>query len=399
MTYKKKVAIVSCYFIHNYGSMIQAYATQKILNKIGIENETINVSGFIRKFRKDQYIYILKSGITSEIFRDRLGKAKNLIVKKFLNNSYTKNIGQRDNEFEQFAKKYINKSEIYFSLDELREKCVERYTTVLIGSDQLWLPANIAANYYTLDWVPEKVNTVAYATSFGVAKLPDNIVDKASKFLEKIRHISVREKSGQSLVSTLVGRDVSVVCDPTLLFNGDEWMEIQSVERIYNDKYIFCYFIGEERQHREFASRLRKLTGCKIVALIHIDHYVKSDECYADFTPFDIGPCEFLNLIRNAEYVCTDSFHATVFSILYKKEFFEFKRYVKKTKMSTNNRIETLFDSLGIKDRIFVGDENVSDLLDKKIDYSSIQVKLDMMREEAYKYLYKAINDDGSTDI
>lgn len=71
-------------FHHNYGSMLQAYATQKVLDKLEIENETINVSGFLSEFRKAQYSYILKSGITSDIFKDRLGKAKNLLIKKFI---------------------------------------------------------------------------------------------------------------------------------------------------------------------------------------------------------------------------------------------------------------------------------------------------------------------------
>lgn len=395
----KKTAIVSCYFIHNYGSMLQAYATQKLLDKLNIENETINISGFLGEFRKAQYSYILKSGINSEIFRDRLGKAKNVIVKKLLNNDYTRNIRQRDIKFDDFAERRIRKSQVYVSLEDLANKCSDNYETVLIGSDQLWLPANIAADYYTLNFVPDKVNSVAYATSFGVSELPRDIVEMAGKFLSRIKHISVREQAGQKIIKELTGRTVPVVCDPTLLFTGEEWMEIQQKDRIIEEPYIFCYFIGSTRIHRDFVRRLKKETGLKIVALTHVDHYMKSDEGYADYTPYDIGPSEFLNLIRNASYVCTDSFHSTVFSILYKKEFFEFKRYTENTKQSTNSRLDTLFDLVDIHDRMLDGDEDIQKCLNLKIDYEKVHRNLALVREESYRYLRAALEDNFETDL
>lgn len=395
----KKTAIVSCYFIHNYGSMLQAYATQKLLDKLNIENETINISGFLGEFRKAQYSYILKSGINSEIFRDRLGKAKNVIVKKLLNNDYTRNIRQRDIKFDDFAESRIRKSQVYVSLEDLANKCSDNYETVLIGSDQLWLPANIAADYYTLNFVPDKVNSVAYATSFGVSELPRDIVEMAGKFLSRIKHISVREQTGQKIIKELTGRTVPVVCDPTLLFTGEEWMEIQQKDRIIEEPYIFCYFIGSTRIHRDFVRRLKKETGLKIVALTHVDHYMKSDEGYADYTPYDIGPSEFLNLIRNASYVCTDSFHSTVFSILYKKEFFEFKRYTENTKQSTNSRLDTLFDLVDIHDRMLDGDEDIQKCLNLKIDYEKVHRNLALVREESYRYLRAALEDNFETDL
>lgn len=395
----KKTAIVSCYFIHNYGSMLQAYATQKVLDKLKIENETINVGGFIREFRKAQYSYILKSGLTSDIFRDRFGKAKNLIIKKFIKNEYTLNIKKRDRKFDEFADSYIIKSEVYSSLDDLAQKCYKNYNTVLIGSDQLWLPANIAANYYTLNFVPNEVNTVAYATSFGVASLPSDIENEAKSFLTQINHISVREKTGQTLVRNLIGREVPVVCDPTLLFTGEEWLDIQQQDAIVKEPYIFCYFIGQEAMHRNFVVRLKAETGLKIIALTHVDHYMKSDEGYADDTPFDIGPSEFLNLIRNAAYICTDSFHCTVFSILYRKEFFEFKRYIKNTKQSTNSRLDTLFELVDIQGRILIGDEDIKECLTKKIDYEKVYEKLEKVRKASYQYLKDALTDRCNTDL
>ena len=396
---RKKTGIVSCYFIHNYGSMLQAYATQNVLDKMNIENETINVSGFIHQYRKAQYKYIVKSGLRSGLLKDRMGKAKNLIIKKFINNKYTRNIRKRDYEFEKFAEKYIRKSGVYSSIENLKDKCKEKYNSILIGSDQLWLPANIAADYYTLNFVPDEMNKIAYATSFGVSTLPKDVSYLAKDFIPRIKHISVREQAGQKLIMDLTGRKVPIVCDPTLLFTGSEWLSIQKEEALYKEPYIFCYFIGSEKKHRQFAKKLAATTRCKVVALLHVDHYMKSDKDYADYTPYDIGPADFLNLIRHARYICTDSFHSTVFSILYEKDFFCFKRYTQETMQSTNSRLETLFTLTGIENRILLGDEEIEDCINMKIDYSKVNIKLSNIRKLAYKYIEDSFKDKESTDL
>ncbi len=395
----KKVAIVSCYFIHNYGSMLQAYATQKAVEKLGYDGETINVSGFIKQYRKDQYSYIIRQGMANGILRDRVGKAKNLLYKKFIRNDYTRSIRKRDNKFEEFANRYMHLSETYWSLEDLAQKCKDNYSQVMIGSDQLWLPANIAAGYYTLGFVPDGMNSTAYATSFGVSSLPDDMSKVAEGFLPRIRHISVREQTGQTLVKKLADRNVPIVCDPTLLFRGDEWMEIQDEKPFVNEPYIFCYFISTSPEHREFAKRLARELRLKIVAVVHVDCFVKADKGYADYTPYDVGPSEFLNLIRNAQYICTDSFHCSVFSILYEKEFFCFRRYKAGASQSTNSRLDTLFGHLKITGRMLTGNETIRDCISNKLDYVSIGEDLNKLRGVSYEYLKTALSDSGDTDL
>ena len=387
----KKTAIVSCYFQHNYGSMLQAYATQMALDKLGYENETIDISGFSCEIKRAKIKYFIKASITSDILLSKIGMAKNVFKKKFLNNDYSKLSKVRAEKFDNFSKKYFRLSEQYDSKATLGKECPKKYSSVLVGSDQLWLPGNIAADYYTLNFVPDSVNTIAYATSFGQSTLPRDSAQKAAIFLKKIRYISVREESGQQLVKDIAGRDVPVVCDPTLLFTGEEWMCIQKENPIVDGKYILCYFLGNNPPHREFAKRLRKATGYKIISLIHLDEFVKSDDGYADETPYDIDPTDFLNLIRNAEYVCTDSFHCSVFSILYRRKFFTFRRYERKTKQSTNSRLDTLFNSLGIKDRIMSGNEDVKKCINLEINYDAVYRKLSDLRERSYKYLKDAL--------
>ena len=395
----KRIGIVSCYFQHNYGSMLQALATQMALDKLNYENETVDISGFNHEIKKAKLLYFAKASLTSDILLSKLGMAKNVLIKKFSKNEYAAMSRIRAEKFDDFSKKWFRMSSQYTSKRALGNSCKENYSSVLVGSDQLWLPGNIAADYYTLNFVPETVNTIAYATSFGQSSLPKDSARKAALFLKKIRHIGVREESGQKLVKELAGRDVPVVCDPTLLFTGDEWLRIQKDKPIVEDKYILCYFLGNNPPHREFAKRLRKETGCKIVALTHLDEFVKSDEGYADETPYNVDPADFLNLIRNATYVCTDSFHCSVFSMLYKKVFFTFRRYARKTKSSTNSRLDTLFRLAGVSGRILEGTEDIQKCLSMEIDYDRVHQNFAKIREESYQYLQNALEDKESTDL
>ena len=395
----KKVGIVSCYFQHNYGSMLQALATQMALDKLGYENETIDISGFNGEIKKAKMLYFAKASLTSDILLSKLGMATNVLRRKLSKGAYKENSIIRNKKFDDFYKEHFRLSEKYTSKADLSNKCKEKYSAVLVGSDQLWLPGNSAGDYYTLNFVPKEVNTIAYATSFGQSVLPSDSAKKATVFLKKIRHIGVREESGQKLVKELAERSVPVVCDPTLLFTGDEWMSIQKEEAKINEPYILCYFLGNNPPHREFAKRLKEKTGCKIIALTHLDEYVKSDEGYADYTPYDVDPADFLNIIRNAQYVCTDSFHCSLFSMLYKKEFFTFKRYARKTKSSTNSRLDTLFNLAGVKGRVLNGDEDIQKCLDMNIDYEKVHKNLEKIREESYQYLITALKDEGNTDL
>lgn len=344
-------------------------------------------------------LYFAKASLTSDILLSKLGMARNVLIKKFSNNQYAQLSKVRAEKFDEFSRKQFRLSPKYDSKAELGRKCKDNYSSVLVGSDQLWLPGNIAADYYTLNFVPETVNSIAYATSFGQSSLPKDSTKKAEVFLKKIKHIGVREESGQKLVKEIANRDVPVVCDPTLLFTGDEWMAIQQKEPIVKGKYILCYFLGNNPPHREFAKRLKEATGCKIIALTHLDEFVKSDEGYADETPYDIDPADFLNLIRNAEYVCTDSFHCSVFSILYNRQFFTFRRYNRNTKQSTNSRLDTLFHMAGITGRLLMGEENIADCLKIETDFESVHKKLEGIRQKSYEYLLTALKDEGSTDL
>lgn len=395
----KKTAIVSCYFQPNYGSMLQALATQMALDELGYDNETICIDGLDREIRTAKIRYFARASLTSDILLSKAGMAMARMRRKLSRGTYTQMMQARLQAFSDFQTGHFRMSESYGSRAELTQACAEKYSAVLVGSDQLWLPANIAADYYTLSFVPDSVNTIAYATSFGQSQLPRASERAAMKFLSCIRHIGVREKSGQKIVAKLTGRRVPIVADPTLLFDGREWMRVQQEAPLFEGEYIFCYFLGNNPRHREFASRLSAETGCRIVALQHVDEYVRSDEDYADETPWAVGPGDFLNLIRNAQWVLTDSYHCTAFSMQYERKFFTFRRYHRKTKQSTNSRLDTLLAQCGVTERLLSGEEEISACTGLEIDFADVHSRIARLREYSWQYLTDALEDRKETDL
>lgn len=384
----KKIGIVSCYFKDNYGSMLQAYATQKVLDNMGLENETFNIKGNI-DFAKGKKKYYKSQIFNFSFIKSKFGMAWLKIYKK-LNKDLGKNIAIRERKYEEFRKE-INLTKPYRTYKELNEHS-KNYSSIIVGSDQLWLPVNVVADYYTLNWVPENINKVSYATSFGISQVSDKYKNAYINFLNRLNYISVREDKGVEIVKTLINREATLVCDPTMLLTREEWLQIQEQEPIIKDRYILCYFLGKNIEHRKFAERLKAKTGCKIVSLNHADEYVKYSDKFADETPYDIGPKEFLNLIRNAQYICTDSFHGTVFSLINNKEFFTFERYSSKNgKVSTNSRIYSLLGIMNLQNRVLKGNEEIEKVLNYEIDFNIVNEKLSEFRENSKKYLIQAL--------
>ena len=384
----KKVGIVSCYFKNNYGSMLQAYATKKILDNNNIPNETINIDNNI-DFKKGKRKYYASQLFNFKFIKSKFGMIKLKLDKKIVKD-LGKNISIRDSKYKEFRKEFNLSISCpdYKSLSEIADA---KYSDVIVGSDQLWLPVNVVSDYYTLNWVPDNINKISYATSFGISKIPDKYADEYKKFLSRINYLSVREESGKKICDEY-GISSKVVCDPTILLTKEEWEQESVQERIIPDKYILCYFLGSNIEHRKFAEKLKEKTGYKIVSLNHADEYVKYSDTFADITPYDIGPREWINLIKNAEYVCTDSFHGTVFSLLFNKTFFDFRRYSESNKMSTNSRIDSLLDLAGVdKNRILTGNEDVDTVIKYKINYNKVNKNIDKIRQESKKWLLNSI--------
>ncbi len=390
------LALVTCYFQPNYGSQLQAYATQMAFDKLGVENETIRIDGLMSEINRAKYKYFLSRIFDKETVKDKMATVRKLIAKKS-NSEYAKNLAIRYGMFEDFASTKFKLSEKYNSKKTLSDNA-SKYSAFVVGSDQLWLPSNISADYYTLNFVPNDIPKIALATSFGISQLSGKYSNLAAEFLKRINHISVRETSGQAIIKQLINSDVPVVCDPTLMFDGNDWTVALDAngdgKRFANgEKYLFVYFLGNNPWQREIVKNIKTETGLKIVQIAHSDEYVKTDVGFADYTPYNVGPKEFVELIRDAEFVFTDSFHCSVFSMLNHKKFFTFPRYSNDGTASTNGRLYSLLSLVKHESRI-VRKEDFSDFqIEKPLDYEVIDKELDKLRSFTWQWLKDALKE------
>ena len=383
--YSGKGLIGACLEIknNNYGSMLQSFATQKMLDGYGINYELLS---YKKKYTPLFAMKSLPRFLNGVIWQDKLnGRRK----KKFLNKhpELKKEVSERTNAFNQFRENFFSAPiKTYYGYDELQGQS-KKYSAFIAGSDQLWSPSGLPTNFYNLMFTYDDATRISYASSFGVKKIPWYQRRRTKNYLNRIQFISCREESGSEIVKDLTNRDVPVVADPTILFDGDEWEQMLPCKRIQDGKYIFSYILGTDKKYRDEVLELSKKTGLPIVS---IHQYVDADLEFGNIEITDAGPTEFVNLIRNAEYVCTDSFHGSVFSILCHRKLVIFNRYSDTSSSSKNTRIDNLCSRLGLSDRRFSGDiiKNASG----EIDYISIDKKLEIMRKESRNYLEESFD-------
>ena len=235
-------------------------------------------------------------------------------------------------------------------------------------------------------FVPDEVRKISYATSFGVNSIPWYQHKKTRNYLERINWISVREESGRRIVESLTNKEAQVVIDPTMMLSADKW-SANVGDRIIADNYIFCYFLGSSTKHREIVKNFADKERLKVVNLAHVDEYVESDNYFDNVN--NVGPFEFDNLIKYADYIFTDSFHGSVFSILFQKKFIIFDRFRNEDSNSRNSRIDSLTSMFGLEDRRYNGDVEA---IFKCIDYESVLYRLELERSKTRKFLTNALS-------
>lgn len=380
----KKIGICACYNTLNYGSMLQAFATQKIIEEFGYDSE------FIIYRKKKTFSFLMKQIprlLNYNLMSDKmLNFEKKIALLK--HPDINKKNSKRELAFKRFQDNYYGKfSPVYYGYEKLKQGA-KKYDSVVVGSDQLWTPGGLATNFYNLMFVPDGVNKISYATSFGVSKIPFYQRKRTKEYLSRINYLSVRETKGAQIVENISNKKAKVVVDPTLLFSHKKWMENIPEKRLVDEPYIFCYFLGKNENHRKIAEELREKTGLKIVCTPFLDSFVKRDVTFGDYQLFDIGPDDFVNLIRGAEYVLTDSFHGSVFSIIHHKQFVTLNRFMDGGQ-SRNSRIDSLCGLLGLEERRYK--ENISEQIQQSIDYDSVDKKLYKLREESLEFLKNAL--------
>ena len=337
-----KVGIITFTEGYNYGNKLQNYALRRYLeNNFDSEVKTVN-NCVVQGSRWSKMRLLLAWSIPS---RKHYMYWKRLI------------------RFKKFNKQYLN-----FTKEKLTTSSKEFFEvdSFVCGSDQIWNP-----NYYdSIDMLtgnlPIPKRSVSYAASFGVNEIPRSKEEKFAKALKNLEAISVREEQGVTICKELGSTECRVNIDPTFLLSKDEWLKVvRKPNKEIPEKYVVTYFLGTIEEENE-----------KLINDYCVENNVKRIDLNSvnALEWFDITPFEFLYLIKNSEFVFTDSFHASVFSIIFGKRFLTADR-VSNNNNQMNSRIDTLFTTFSCKNhRMKAFDGNIEALnLDNRRVKSVIQ--------------------------
>jgi len=381
----KKLGMAVCYDTKNFGSQLQVLATVNKVTELGFSPKIIQ---YQKKLSPKFIMQSIPRLFNPSFVRGKLNSLKkDQQIQK--HPDIAKKIVLRNHRFDEFVDKNFRDLLIsYNGWEQLVKGTSDNFDVYLCGSDQLWLPSNLGSHFYTLEFAPEEKPKISYATSFGVSDIPCYQRKRTAKYLNRFSALSTRELSGIKIIKELTGVTAPVVCDPTMLFDANEWLNIIPYKEIIEEPYILCYFLGTNIKHREEANKLSSITGLKIVTCPFLDNFVEYDEKFGDIRMYDMDAADFVNLIRNADYVLTDSFHGSVFSILYHKKFLTFDRFVDGPN-SRNSRITSLFSMLGLEKRKYRG--NIA-IINDEINYASVETKLFDLRKNSNSYLAGALS-------
>lgn len=372
----KKIARISIVGFDNFGCIVQNYALEKVLCKYGtVDTLFDNEKEYIDK--RYHFEWTLKNIIKFII--NRAGIRRFFTSKKFLF-EVARAVRGRD-----FCSKYMN---IRYDVDF--DTVDSEYDYFVVGSDQVWnpgLPAKgdkyrkrkVSRIKYLKFASPEK--RIAYAASIAQPDIPPALRDSFKESINEMAHIAVREYEGAELIKKYTGRNVDVVLDPTMLLSSDDWSKIENKPYWldHDEKYLFTYFLGERIDDvvNKVASQ-RKLRVINMLDLDNFEHYTTSPE-------------EWIYLIHHAELIYTDSFHGTVFSILFKRPFVVCDRIGKGIYSQMNSRINTLLKQFNLSSRRGTSSNSYEIGDPYNIDYGDVDSVLKIKRQEAYDYLNASI--------
>ena len=388
---KSKIGSVIAYTKghNNYGTSLQGYAMLKKIQQLGYEVEVIQYTKRLSPWQKIKFVVnALRAGEWKNI-KHRLTSKQ--VLKKYP--AYAAGIAERTKAVDAYKqKKLIPLFHEYIGYDALHKGSLG-YDAVVVGSDQVWTPMSLPNKFFNLLFVDDSVRKVAYASSFGVSEIPSFQCKATGAYLDRFYRIGVREQRGKEIVEELSHQKATVVADPTMLLSREEWeAEIVDAHTATEKPYIFCYFLGTNQEARKAAKELKAKTGYKITTIRHMDEYVPEDEQFGDEAPYNVDPNDFVKYISRAAYVCTDSFHCTVFSILFHRQFMTFYRFAEGSKTGRNSRINSLFDLFELQERLYEGDINK---ITNPIDYNSVDEKLSDLRKESINFLNECLSFDS----
>lgn len=364
----KKVSIITLHNVTNFGSMLQTYATQYTIKKIGYKAEIIDfvpegLTLYRAMFPKNE-----NRGFVSKSIRFFPKLICNIIQYSVLN---------------KFLKKYICKSQIKYSSYEELVNNPPKADIYMSGSDQIWNTQNSNKQNdikaYYLQFVPENKKKVAYAGSFGKKEFSDEMMIKIGEYLKDYNAISVRESFGLKILEKVGIKNGVHVLDPTMLLSRNEWENF--IYPVKEKRYLFVYNLNRNPVIKKYAQVIAKEKGLGIVNFSDTFEFIKHAK-----NRLINGPKDFVSYIAYADYIITDSFHGIAFSINFNKQFV----CVKAPKY--NSRLESMLNLVGLEERLFEKEINL-EIAYKNIEYEKINKIIKENREKSLKYLYNNLED------
>lgn len=350
----KKIGILTFTYGDNFGQRLQNYALEKYLTDLGCEVCTLKQYG-----RKKDYKYEVKQFIKSLIARTfSLEKVK------------------RHWRFLKFDQKYIKYYKKKIGQDRIPENLKNEFDYFVTGSDQVWSPFTTDVNDTFFVTFAEKAQRISYAASIAAEYIPEDQQEIYVRRFSGFNRISVREGNLNSWITENTGLVPEVHIDPTLLFDGAFWGQMaKRPKQLKGRKYILFYFLGSNEEKQSLIEKY-KLHDYEIIDILNDPVYL------------NIGPCEFLYLIKNATAVITDSYHGTLFSIQFHRTFVVANRKDKLNNMSS--RFNEIFNLLGLYNRLAssVGAEE----LFNPIDYAKIESVLKEQRKVSLQYFTECLD-------
>ena len=357
-----KIKTITCHDVYNVGASLQAYALATYLQYLGHEIEIID-------YKPDYLTHFTLFGSVSEKYNYPLVRQVYHLAK--LPGRIRAKHSKRKKEYDSFTKKYLPVTKkTYHSNIELTQN-LPVADVFIAGSDQIWntvFPNGKDPAFY-LDFAPDNVVKASYAASFATEAIEEDIKVEVKQWLKKMDFISVRESSGVGIIQQL-GLNSTQVLDPVFLLDKTAWLRIEKDLQL-DQPYILIYDFDSNDDMCEFVIKCAKNMHCLVYSILPSKI---ADRCFSQE-----GPDAFIYLIRNAEIVVSNSFHATAFAILFHKNFFVFNRMEK-----INTRMKDMLEIFGLSDRL-IKNSNLN--VNNKINYSEVDKKLSAQIKHSKKFI------------
>ena len=356
-----RVAIVTLHRVYNYGSVLQAYATQKVFEKRGHDTKIID---YLTPQRTKWRLFWGKGAEGQSNVIYRIAKIGSFILK--------------EKTFGRFVRTRINLTKRYVTADDLQRDPPEADLYVT-GSDQTWnsqYNEGIDRGFF-LDFLPDTARRIAFVSSFGKTELDKGEIEETKRLLRRYEKISVREDSAVKIITDMGLEAPTHLIDPTLMLEKSEWLKISS-PRLVKEPYLVLMLLYNEDNHAtEYARKIADKKGLKLVKISwEMKKPLRVDQLFTHRSPAD-----FLSLFYYADFVVTNSFHGLAFSLNLEKQFIMVPRN------EFNSRIESLLRLVSQSNRLVTSEENALDESEKEIDYKVIKERFSAERQRTYEFL------------